>query len=79
MLLQPNQKITKDFATEIERVAEIVARSNVPIFSRVLINIQKTEGDRRTPDMLYALRLYLTGDDGANTIHITSVSDSNID
>lgn len=79
MLLQPHQKITKDFATQIERVAEIVAQSNVPIFSRVQINIQKPEGDRRTPDLLYALRLYLTGDDGANAIHITSVSDSDND
>lgn len=79
MLLQPHQKITKDFATQIERVAEIVARSNVPIFSRVQINIQKPEGDRRTPDLLYALRLFLTGDDGANAIHITSVSDSDND
>ena len=79
MLLQPHQKITKDFATQIERVAEIVARSNVPIFSRVQINIQKPEGDRLTPDLLYALRLYLTGDDGANAIHITSVSESDSD
>jgi hypothetical protein len=79
MLLQPHQKVTKDFAIEVERVAEVVALSNVPIFSRVQINIQKPEGDRRTPDLLYALRLYLTGDDGANAIHITSVSDSDND
>jgi len=59
-------------------VTEIVARSNVSIFSRVQINIEKPEGDR-TPDLLYALRLYLTGDDGANAIHISSVSDSQED
>jgi hypothetical protein len=29
--------------------------------------------------LLYALRLYLTGDDGANAIHITSVSDDDND
>jgi hypothetical protein len=78
MLLQPHQKITKELAKQVERVTEIVAQSNVSIISRVQINLQKSEGDR-TPDLLYALRLYLTGDDGANAIHISSVSDSDND
>ena len=75
MLLQPHQKITKELAKQVERVTDIVLQSNVSLFSRVQINIQKPEGDR-TPELLYALRLYLTGDDGANSIHISSVSDS---
>ncbi|MFA4943310.1 MAG: DUF2357 domain-containing protein [Lentisphaeria bacterium] len=75
MLLQPHQKITKQFAEQIDRVEKIVAESNITLFSRVQINIQKPEGVR-SPDLLYALRLYLTGDDGANAIHITSISDS---
>lgn len=79
MLLQPHQKITKELAKQVERVTEIVAQStNATLFSRVQINIQKPDGDR-TPDLLYALSLYLTGDDGANAIHITSVSDSDDD
>ena len=75
MLLQPHQKITKELAKQIERVTDIVAKSNVAIISRVQISLQKPQGDR-TPDLLYALRLYLTGDDGANAIHISSISDS---
>jgi len=78
MLLQPHQKITKKLAKHVERVTEIVAQSNVTLFSRLQLNIQKPAGDR-TPDLLYALRLFLTGDDGANAIHITSVSDSDND
>jgi len=78
MLLQPHQKITKELAKQVERVAEIVTQSNGTIFSRVQINVQKTKGDP-TPDLLYALRLYLTGDDAANAIHITSVSDKHDD
>lgn len=78
MLLQPHQKITKELAKQVERVTEIVALSNISLISRVQINIEKPEGDR-TPDLLYALRLYLTGDDGANAIHISSVSDSDHD
>ncbi len=74
MLLQPHQKITKELAKQVERVTELVALSNISLFSRVQINIEKPEGER-TPDLLYALRLYLTGDDGANAIHISGVSD----
>lgn len=76
MLLQPHQKITKALATQVERVTEFVAQSNGYLYSRVQINIDKPDGDQ-TPDLLFALRMYLTGDDGANAIHITSVSDKN--
>ena len=54
---------------------EQVVQSNVQLLSRIKLSIQKPTGDR-TPDLLYALRLYLTGDDGANAIHISSVSDN---
>lgn len=76
MLLQPHQKITKELANQVERVTEFVAQSNGYLYSRVQINIEKPQGDQ-TPELLFALRLYLTGDDGANAIHITSVSDKN--
>lgn len=78
MLLQPHQKITKQLAEQIDRIEQVVAESNTTLFSRVQIDVQKPEGVR-TPDLLYALRLYLTGDDGANAIHITGVSDSDDD
>lgn len=78
MLLQPHQKITKELAKQVERIAEMLAKSKINLFSRVQIKLPKPEGDR-TPDLLYALRLYLTGDDGANAIHITGVSDNDVD
>lgn len=78
MILQPHQEITKRLAEQVERVTGIVAQSNINLLSRVQLNIEKPRGDR-TPDLLYALRLYLTGDDGANAIHITSVSDNDND
>lgn len=74
LLLQPHQRITKELAKHVDRLTDLFEAMNVPLFSRVQINIQKPDGDR-TPDLLYALRLYLTGDDGANAIHITSVTD----
>lgn len=80
MLLQPHQKITKELARQVEKVAEIIADSNKVLYSRVqLVNLPpKQEGDR-TPDLLYALRLYLTNDVGANAIRITGISDSDED
>jgi hypothetical protein len=75
MILQPYQKITKELAEQVENVTEIIAQSGIRLFSRVQLGLNKPEGDR-TPDLLYALRLYLTGDDGANAIHITGVSDN---
>lgn len=78
MLLQPHQKITKDFAEEIERITDIVERSNVDLLSRIKLDIKKPEGDR-TPDLLYALRLYLTGDDEANAICVMQISDTDND
>lgn len=80
MLLQPHQKITKELAKQVERVAEVVAESNIVIFSRVRLgNLPPKPEDDRTPDLLYALRLYLTGDTGANAIRITGVSDTDSD
>jgi hypothetical protein len=78
MLLQPHQNITKELAERIDRVEDLIAESNINLFSRVQLNIQKPDGVR-TPDLLYALRLYLTGDDGANAIHVTSISDGDND
>jgi hypothetical protein len=76
-ILQPGEEITKELAELVENVTKIVAQSKVKLYSRVQINIQKPEGDR-TLDLLYALRLFLTGDDGANAIKIT-VSDDEKD
>lgn len=75
MLLQPHQQITKALARRVERVSELVEESTAILSCRVQINIEKPDGDH-TPDLLFALRLYLTGDDGANAIHISRISDS---
>lgn len=77
MLLQPHQQITKQLAEQIDRIEGIVAESNITLFSRVQFNFPKPkpQGDR-TPDLLYALRFYLTGDDGADAPQITGVSDT---
>ncbi len=76
MLLQPHQKLTKELAKQVEHVENLAINSHIALFSRVqLDNLPPKQEDDRTPDLLYALRLYLTGDDGANAIQITGVLD----
>jgi hypothetical protein len=80
VLLQPHQDLTRELARLNEKVAEVVASTRSGLHSRVQIgNLPpKAEGDR-TPDLLYALRLYLTGDAGANAIRVTGVNDGEYD
>ena len=75
--LQPHQELTRNFADEVEAAMALVERSGLAMWSRVEIADlpKKPEGDR-TPDLLYALSLYLTGDVGANAIRVTGVVDS---
>jgi len=75
MLLQPHQAITKELAEQVERATDLTAQASVRLESRVQVaNLpQKPEGEN-TPDLLYALRLYLTGDVGANAIRVTGVN-----
>lgn len=79
-ILQPSQEITRALATAVDAAAETVAQSGVQMRSRVQVGIlpDKPQGDH-TPDLLYALRLYLTGDVGANAIRVTGVLDGDDD
>lgn len=43
------------------------------VVARVKLAVNKPDGYHRTPDLLYALKLYLSGDDGANQITITEL------
>ena len=74
ILLQPHQAVVRDLAEQTEQVITFIARSPFSLESRVQVaNLPgKPEGDD-TPDLLFALRLYLTGDIGANAIRVTGV------
>lgn len=76
LTLQPHQERTKLLADQVDLAVGLVEHSGLAMRSRVEISDlpDKPEGDK-TPDLLYALRLYLTGDVGANAIRVTSVLD----
>lgn len=76
LTFQPYQELTKSLAEEVDVTAALIERSGLEVRSRVEIADlpEKSEGDS-TPDLLYALRLYLTGDVGAYAIRVTGVND----
>ena len=72
--LQPHLERTKLLADEVEQAVGLVERSGLAMRSRVEIaDLPDKPEDDKTPDLLYALRLYLTGDVGANAIRVTGV------
>ena len=75
MILAPDKDRTKKYVALVDDVSRIVLDRDIELKSRISLQIEKPEMFRNTPDLLYALRMYLTGDSGANTIVINSVSD----
>ncbi|MGE4499562.1 MAG: DUF2357 domain-containing protein [Hydrogenovibrio sp.] len=75
MVFAPDNDLTKKYVTLIDDASRIVIDSDIELKSRISLQIEKPEMFRNTPDLLYALRMYLTGDSGANTIIVTGVSD----
>ncbi|EID4419262.1 DUF2357 domain-containing protein [Vibrio vulnificus] len=75
MIFDPDNDLTKKFVTLLDDVSRIVNDSDIELKSRISLKIDKPEMFRNTPDLLYALRMYLTGDAGANSIIVHSVSD----
>lgn len=59
----------------VDSFAKVLASHRLPLVSRISLNIKKPKGFSRMPDLLFALRLLLSGDDGANTISINEVGD----
>lgn len=75
-MLAPDKDLTKKYVNLVEEVSKIVIENNMELKSRISLKIDKPELFRSTPDLLYVLRMYLTGESGANTIVITGVSDA---
>lgn len=68
-LLSTVEKIT-------DKQGEVLAnqiRQNPKVVARVKLSVNKPDSYYRTPDLLYALKLYLSGEDGADQITITEL------
>lgn len=74
-ILSPDKELTQNYVTLIDDLLRTIDDKEIELKSRINLQIDKPEILINTPDILYALRMYLTADSGANTIVITGVSD----
>lgn len=75
MIFAPDNELTKKYVILVDDISRVVIESDVELKSRISLEIEKPDVFCKTPDLLYALRMYLTGDTGANTIVIAGVND----
>lgn len=74
-----DSQMTKKLLSTVDQITDkqgeaLAQQLNLPgVHSRVKLAIDKPEGYHRTPDLLYALKLYLSGEDGADQITITEL------
>lgn len=76
------RRMTMPGTTNAVNFEAIVGDEVIPLFkrglwfeSRIRLDLNKPEMFRESPDLLYALKLYLTGDDGANSIIVSGISE----
>ncbi len=74
-LLAPSSQWCRRFAFLVDNLTVLIAGSGQVMKSRITLDAQKPENLYNTPDLLYSLGLYLTGDSGADSISVTEVSD----
>lgn len=74
-VLQPYQEVAKDLCSVIDLMTELSVSRGLQYKSRVVLDVSSKPVDDLTPDLLYALRVYLTGESTANLIRITGIID----
>lgn len=78
MVFAPDNNLTQKYVALVDDISKIVIENNIKLKSRIEFDEKKLNKPamfNKTPNLLYALRMYLTGGSGANTIVITGVSD----
>ena len=75
MILSPDQELTKKFIKIIDEITNKIMKNDIELHSRIALQLEKPNVFKKIPDLLYALKMYLTCDSGANTIQITGVTD----
>ncbi|MFB1484091.1 DUF2357 domain-containing protein [Corallococcus sp. RDP092CA] len=78
-LLAPGRPTTRALARTIEDIVDSVSKHDIALESRLSLDVEKPPALSRTPTLLYALKLYLTGDDSARAIRVMEVRDDGRD
>lgn len=77
-----DSNLTKLLLSTVEKITDKQGKAlayqlqKADVFARVKLAVDKPDAYNRTPDLLYALKLYLSGDDGADKITITELVNS---
>jgi len=76
-LLAPDKELTQQYVDLVDASGKLISKSGFVMRSRISLSlpVEKPEQFRNTPDILYALRMYLTGDTGADAIAISDIRD----
>ena len=72
--LSPDSKYGVKFLKQIDQSIDVFVKHKYELFTRVSLEVSKPEFAQKQPDLLYALRLFLTGDDQAKMIRISGIS-----
>lgn len=73
-VLAPTSEYGLAFTELIDELTNLVVAHGHQLRTRVALQVDKTAEYGRVPDLLYALRLYLTGDDGADAVRVSEVT-----
>lgn len=72
----PDQKIIKNYIKLIDTITQKIILENITLKSRIELSIEKPQDFKNTPDLLYALRMYLSGNiEATQSIKVLGVSD----
>ncbi len=74
-IFDPDDRLSREFSEVISEIDQKINKAKVPFRSRLSLKLAKPEALRKTPDLLYALRLYLTGDSGARAIQVSGIDE----
>lgn len=77
-----DSSLTKQLLGTVEKITDEQGKAlahqlqQSRVVARVKLAVNKPDSYYRTPDLLYALKLYLSGDDGADQITITELANN---
>jgi len=73
-LLDPREDLTRKYIKLIDEISQEASGGVINLKSRIDIEIDKPEAFKHTPNLLYALRCYLTAEFDTNSIQIKGIS-----
>ena len=77
-LFVPGSELSEELLNMVDSFTKVLVEHHLKLPSRISLNVNKPENLNGIPDLLYALRLFLSGDDGASTITISEVKDDDV-